>query len=590
MVIVNDVFITSMLLIIMFIFLIKETYPPEVTVFITLAIFLITGIVTTEEALIGFANPAVHTVALLFIIGSAAYNSGVLTFISNKMLAKSAKTSTILLKMMLPVAIISAFMNNTPIVTILTPTIRNWALKQNWAPSKMLIPLSYAAILGGTITLIGTSTNLVIDGLLKQKGLSGFSMYDFVYFGIPITIIGLLYITFIGQKILPNYNVATPLEQLSKQYIFECIIPADSVISGKSIKEAKLRELKNLFLIQINRSSESISAPPNSQILHRGDRLVFSGNPKCMLMLVKAKGLRLTTDVDLNITDYFKNNTFVEVVTSHTSPLLDKKIKESHFRSKYQAAIVAVQRKNKKITSCIGNIVLKPGDKLLLLTGKDFIKTWSNSEDFYLISSVELNQHYKPIQSKLIIIVLLGVILSASFQLLSILHAALLGVITLFLTKAITVSEAKKAINWNVLILMGSSIGIGSAFEKTGLATMIGDFFTQTYAILGLFGIAIAFYFTTTLLTEIINNIAAATLMFPVGFSLALELGVDPLFFAMITAISASCSFITPIGYQTNLIVYGPGGYRFTDYIKVGIPLSLICMIITVTLAYFIWG
>ncbi|OIJ10622.1 hypothetical protein BKP37_17765 [Anaerobacillus alkalilacustris] len=574
----------------MFVLLIKEWYTPEVTVFITLAALMVTGILSIEEGLIGFSNPGVHTVALLFIIGSAAYNSGVLTIISNKFLSKCTKNSTTLIRMMVPVSIISAFMNNTPIVTMLTPTIRSWAKKQYIAPSKFLIPLSYAAILGGTITLIGTSTNLVIDGLLKQKGLSGFSMFDFIYFGIPITIAGIFYISFFGHYLLPNRTITDPVDQLNKQYIFECIVPAQSLLIGKTLQKAKLRELHYLFLIQIHRHNKKISPPSTFEVIQTGDKLIFSGNASSMLSLTKTKGLKLLSDVGRNVTDQLKDSLLIEVIVSDSSPLIDKKIKESHFRSKYNAAIVAVQRKQKKITSSIGNFIVRPGDTLLLLTGEDFIKTWSTSEDFYLISPVDYQKPNYPNKIYIINSVLIGVILFASFQLLSILHAALIGVIILFLTKSVSVSDAKKAINWNVLVLMSSSIGIGAAFEKAGLASTIATFFSQTHTIVGLFGIAILYYVTTTILTEIINNIAAATLMFPIGFSLATELGADPLLFAMITAISASCSFITPIGYQTNLIVYGPGGYRFTDYVKVGIPLSLLCMIITVTIAVLYWG
>ncbi|OIJ18608.1 hypothetical protein BKP45_19115 [Anaerobacillus alkalidiazotrophicus] len=586
----SEPLLTSILLLIMFVLLIKEWSPPEVTVFITLAALMVTGILSIEEGLIGFSNPGVHTVALLFIIGSAAYNSGVLSFISHILLSNNKKNSTTLIKMMIPVSIISAFMNNTPIVTMLTPTIRSWAKKQCIAPSKLLIPLSYAAILGGTITLIGTSTNLVIDGLLKQKGLSGFSMFDFIFFGIPITIAGIIYISFIGHHLLPNRIISEPIDQLNKQYIFECLVPAHSLLIGKTIQKAKLRELNDLFLVQIQRNHKKISPPSNCEVLQTGDRLIFSGNASSMLATTKTKGLKLLSDVDRNVTDQLKDSILIEVIVSDSSPLIDKKIKESYFRSKYNAAIVAVQRKNKKITSSIGNIIVKPGDTLLLITGKDFVKTWSKSEDFYLISPIHYQEPYQPLKIKIITSVLIGVILLASLQILSILHAALIGVMILFVTKSVSVSDAQKALNWNVLILMSSSIGIGAAFEKAGLASIIATFFSQTHAIVGLFGIAILYYLTTTILTEIINNIAAATLMFPIGFSLALDLGADPLVFAMITAISASCSFITPIGYQTNLIVYGPGGYRFTDYVKVGLPLSLLCMLITVTIAILSWG
>ncbi|MGM0876138.1 MAG: SLC13 family permease [Bacillota bacterium] len=586
-----EAIIVSIALITMFFTLIKEYFPPDLTVFMTLAAITLFGILTPEEAVKGFSNSSVHTVALLFIIGSAAYNSGILHHFVTKLLNSSKNLNWVLTKLMTPIFFLSAFINNTPIVVMLTPTIRNWAIKQKLSPSKLLIPLSYAAILGGTITLIGTSTNLVVHGLLQQKGLEGFTMFEFMYIGIPLSIIGLLYMILYGQYQLPDRkDMINSFQESSKKYIFEFIVPTDSILVGKSITEAKLRNLHDLFLIQILRGNQIISPAPNYEIIQPKDRLIFSGNAKSMIALENIKGLKLWAEEDELPTKYHKGNmTFIEVVISHSSPLVEKKIKDSNFRAKYNAAIVAISRNNKQIMSGIGNTKLKPGDALLLITGKDFQNRWSNSKDFYLVSNLSL-EAISPHQIKVVFTVLIGIISLISFGILPIFKAALLGVLTLIVTKSIQPSELRKAIDWSVLILMASSIGIGTAVEKTGLAEIVASLITSLGVTFGLFGIAFLIYFITSILTEMINNLASAAFMFPIGFSVSETVGYDPKLLAIIIAVSASCSFITPIGYQTNLIVYGPGGYRFSDYIKVGLPLSILCMITTVWIASALWG
>ncbi|OAS84635.1 SLC13 family permease [Metabacillus litoralis] len=583
-----DAIILCIILSSMFIVLIKEWLSPEFTVFLAISALMLTGILTPTEALNGFSNPGVHTVALLFILGAAVSKSGILHELVNKILSPKKSISQILLRLMVPVSALSAFMNNTPIVTMLIPTLQNWASSNHIKPSKLLIPLSYAAILGGTITLIGTSTNLIVQGLLLEKGLEGFHLFDFTYFGIPLTFAGILYIVFIGHYLLPSRtaNIET-FQDEQDNYIYEFVIEKNSSLIGKTIMEAMLRDLNQLFLIEIIRNESIIVPAPNDEILESGDILVFSGNPEGLMKISHVLGLKHNIENQRNL---LNNHTILyEVGISDHSPLLYKKIKESHFRSKYNAAIVAVKRKSKQITSGIGNVVLKPGDTLLLLAKNDFVKSWTDSEDFYFISSINTTNKQTRIGKIVIIGILLGIIFASIFQLLPIFTLALIATVILLLTKIVTVSDAIKAINWNVIILMGSAIGVGKAIEKTGLAHSVAAFLIELQSSLGIIGILICFYFVTLILTEILNNLATAALMFPIGFSISLQLDLDPMMFAMITAIAASCSFLTPIGYQTNLLVYGPGGYKFTDYLKVGLPLSFICMSVTIFIAYLKW-
>ncbi|TLS37777.1 SLC13 family permease [Pseudalkalibacillus caeni] len=573
----------------MFTFLIKEWLLPEVTMFLTLAAITVFGILTPEEALAGFSNPGVHTVGLLFIIGSAVQQTNIFHRIFDKILGTGESYKHTITRLMGSVMFFSAFMNNTPIVVILISVIKKWAVSRSLSPSKFLIPLSYAAILGGSITLIGTSTNLIVHGLLLDKGLPGFKLLDFVVFGLPLSVAGLIYMLIYGHHRLPNRKMLSDsLKEQEKDYLFEFTVPKSSTLVGKSVSTGGLRHLQDLFLIQIIRNKQTISPASNMDIMKENDKLIFSGNIDSAISIAKKFGLVLEIGSYENLSLYQRDNiNLVEAVISGSSSLQDKKVKESNFRRRFNAAIVAIRRNNKNIVSGIGNLRLKPGDTLLLLTGKGFMQG-DYSEDFYVVNSITLKQDLPPFKSRIAIYVLVGFILTASFEIFPVSLSAMIGAGIILATNTIKISEAYKALKWNVLILMAISIGIGAAVEKTGLALLISHILVNFNT--GILLIAFLFYAITSGLTEIMNNIAAAALMFPVGYSIALQLGYDPKMFAMITAIAASCSFITPIGYQTNLLVYGPGGYRFSDYIKVGTPLSFITMVITVITAILIWS
>ncbi|PWW31931.1 di/tricarboxylate transporter [Cytobacillus oceanisediminis] len=584
-----DAMILGFILVMMFFVLIKEWLLPEFTVFLSLSALIFTGILTPAEALDGFSNPGVHTVAFLFIFGAAVGKSGILNELVKRILSQGKKLPHILLRLMLPISALSAFINNTPIVTMLIPTLQTWAVSNHIKPSKLLIPLSYAAILGGTITLIGTSTNLIVQGLLLERGLEGFHLFDFAFFGIPLALAGILYFAVAGHYLLPSrpHNIKQ-FQDEQHLYIYKFAVEKNSPLAGKTIKEAMLRNLNQLFLIEIIRNGRAIIPAPNDEIIQSNDILVFSGNPKGLSKISNILGLAQYTEEHKG--NHFNNiTTLFEVGISGNSPLVNKKIKESHFRSKYNAAIVAVKRKSKQITNGIGNIVIKPGDTLLLLAKKDFEKSWTDTEDFYFIFSIDHTKDQPRYGKIIIILILFGLIISSFFQLLPVFNLTLIATVILLMTKVLTVSAAIKAINWNVIILMSCAIGIGKAVEKTGLAQMAGEFLINIHANIGIMGTLILFYLLTVILTEVLNNLATAALMFPIGFSISQQLNLDPMMFAMITAIAASCSFLTPIGYQTNLLVYGPGGYKFTDYLKVGLPLSLISMVLTLSLTYLKW-
>ncbi|MGJ9384436.1 SLC13 family permease [Salipaludibacillus sp. CF4.18] len=575
----------------MLVCLVKEIARPDFVVFCALAVLLLSGVLSPTDALRGFSNEGMLTVALLFIVAGAVKQSGVLNSLVTKSLGSGKNQRTSLIQMMVPMSALSAFLNNTPIVVMFTPVVRKWCKERNISPSKFLIPLSYATIFGGTLTLIGTSTNLVIHGFMLEHGMEGFSMFQLAIVSLPAGLIGILYMSTIGYKLLPDRKTSEEsFDESSREYLSEASVETDSPLSGKTIEEAGLKNLEGLYLIEVIRNGDRIVPVPSFMKLKANDRLIFTGLLSTIVELQNIKGLRVETGTSLKLENLQNGSAkLVEAVVSHQSSLIQQTAIESKFRSNYDAGIVAVHRNDERINNKVGEIKLKAGDTLLLLANKDFSNRWSNSGDFYLVSPIEDPEIVNPKKSIITVITLLLMISLAAFSILPMLNAAVLAVTILFLTKTVTFEGARKYIQFDVLLLIACAIGIGIALEETGAATLLANHFVQITEGAGVLGAIIAVYFLTTVFTEIITNNAAAVLMFPISLAIADQLAVDPMAFFVAIAIAASASFSTPIGYQTNLIVYGPGGYRFSDYLKVGIPLNIIYLIVTVVIINFVW-
>lgn len=587
-----DIALVLIIVFSMLICLIKEVSRPDFIVFLALSVLILSGVLSPSDALRGFSNEGMLTVALLFIVAGAVQQSGLLNQLMNKALGSGLKPQRSVLRMMIPISSLSAFLNNTPIVVMFTPIVKKWCKEHLISPSKFLMPLSFAAIFGGTITLIGTSTNLLVHGLMLEHGLSGFSMFTLAIVSVPAGIIGILFMTTLGYRLLPSRKTSEEsFDEDSKEYLGEVVIEANSPLVSKTITEAGFTDLPDLYLIEIIRNNGERIAPVSPyKKIRANDRLIFSGVISTIVELQNIRGLRVETGSNLKLEDLQNGNaSLVEAVVSHQSSLIHQSIKQSKFRTKFGAGVVAVHRNHERIKSKVGDIVFKPGDTLLLLANKDFLSRWSNSNDFYLTSPIAKPQVVSTNKSVISIITLVLMVLLASFNVLSMFKAAMLAVIILFLTRTITFEGIRKLIQFNVLLLISCSIGIGIAIDQTGTAALVANYFILLTKGIGIIGAVIAIYLLTTLFTEVITNNAAVVLMFPISLSIAKQLGVDPMAFFVTIAIAASASFATPIGYQTNLIVYGPGGYRFSDYLKVGIPLNILYFIVTITVVYFYW-
>ena len=469
---------------------------------------------------------------------------------------------------------------------MLIPAVRSWTEKHHLSSSKFLIPISFAAILGGMCTLIGTSTNLIIHGLMIDYGMSGISLFEISKIGVPIAIIGMLFVTFAGQYLLPDRKQPiVELGERTREFVIELKVTDDYANIGKTIEASGLRHLKGLFLFQIEREQKIIAPAEPDEIIRCGDRLFFTGIPQTILELQKTPGLALTKDSHFNLKQYDSSQikTF-ECVISPTSPLIGKTVRESNFRSQYDAVIIAIHRQGERIQKKVGDIVLRPGDTLLLLANKNFRQKWYHSKDFYLIASGDGVPSKPRWQGYFTVGVLFSIIALTVLNVFPLLTATAMGVVLLLLSKSVKPGEAHNMVDWRVLLIIAISLGIAQAVQKSGLAGIMADEIVQIGGYFGTFGVIAGVYVLTSLYTTIITNNAAAALVFPIAVSAAQMSHADTHAFAITVMIAAAASFATPISYQTNLMVYGPGGYKFKDFLKIGVPLQFLVGIVALFL------
>ncbi len=582
---------TSLILIALTTILVLEMIEVDIAIFSALILLVIGGVIDVKEAFSGFSNHGMLTVAFLFVVAGALQKTAAIDQIGHAVLGKGNNITRTLLRFLPGVASISAFFNNTPIVAIFIPTIIGWAKKRNISPSKLLIPLSYAAIMGGLCTLIGTSTNLVVHGLMLENGMDGFSFFEISKVGVPMAVIGILLISFFGHRLLPDRKeLIAELGDKTREFVAEMKVGNNFEKQGYSIEDAGLRHLKGLFLFQIERDKKLLtSVSPDEKIL-LNDRLFFVGLPETIMDLRKIKGLTLLKDIAFDPSNYDSEevSTF-EVVISSNSPLVGKCVRESKFRTYYDAVIIAIHRSGDRIKEKIGNIVLKPGDTLMILANRDFIDLWYNKKDFFLVSRSAYVESKPKIYSYLSLVVLILMILMMALQVVPVLLAVSAASIILILSGTISPYSARNSIDWKVILVIASAFGIAKGMLNSGVASFLADKLILLSDSLGPIGIIAVIYFTTSFYTEIITNNAAAALIVPVAISVSGITGTDPVPLMIAVAIAASASFATPIGYQTNLMVYGPGGYKFRDFLKIGIPMNLIMGVIAVLLIYFIY-
>ena len=553
------------------------------------AVLLVTGILDEKTALAGFSNEGMITVAVLYIVVTGLEQTGGLTWVSQRVLGLPKSENAALIRMMFPVMGLSAFLNNTPVVAMFIAVVNDWAKKLKISPSKLMIPLSYAAIFGGVCTLIGTSTNLVVNGLLiEATDHPGLKLFDLATIGVPCAIASTIFLLLTHRWLLPNRQPVLSTTDDLRQYTLEMIVDSQSPLKGKTIEQVGLRHLPELYLVEIIREQFIIPAPSPQETLKSGDRLIFVGAIDSVVDLYRFRGLQPATDRAFDLEIPRSQRCLIETVVSAACPLVGQTIREGKFRHRYHGVVLAVGRNDERLQGKIGDIRLQVGDTLLIEADPKFIDRQRISKELYVIEGMPNIEPLRHEKAPLALIILLVMVLLAAIGGMSMLKAAVLAAIAMIVTQCCSPNKALRNIEWSVLLVIGAALAIGKALESTGAASAIATTF------IGYAGnnpwIALAvIYGITTLLTEVITNNAAAALIFPISLAVAQNLEVSYLPFVIAIMIAASASFATPIGYQTNMMVYGPGGYKFTDFMRVGIPLNILFGIITVSLAPLIF-
>jgi len=553
------------------------------------AVLVLCNVLTVEQALHGFTNEGVATVAVLYVVAHGLSATGAVYWLSQGILGSPRSVRAAQLRLMVPVALSSSVLNNTPVVAMMLPAVSDWARRYKIPVSQLMMPLSFAAIVGGLCTLIGTSTNLVVNGMLEQMHLAQhLALFDLAWIGVPCVIVVIAFMVLAGPRLLPNRSGVASQFADARQYTVEMLVEPDSPLADKSIEDAGLRHLPGLYLAEIVRGGQLIPVVSPRERLYAGDRLIFVGNVDAVVDLKRIRGLVSAEDQVFKLGEAGIERHLVEVVISNENPLLGKTVRTADFRRYYEAVILAVSRDGKRIKQRIGDIEIEAGDTMLLETGSGFVAKQRFSRDFLVVSPVAEFQPVHHRRQWVSLAILLAMVGCVAIGLLSMIKAAILAAVSLILTGCISVRGARRSISWQVLVVIAASLALGKALEQTGIAGTLAQALVAASSDSSYATMAVIFAVTAGF-TAVISNVAAAVMMFPIAMAAAADLGVNPIPFAVTIMVAASASFATPIGYQTNLMVFGPGEYQFSDFIRMGVPLTALVGVLTVVLVPLVW-
>lgn len=570
----------------------KDLIRPVIAFFIIALVLLITDTIDTKDFMAGFANEQILVVLILIMLSDVIQRTAVVDLAFQNVFKPSLSYRRFLALLGILVTPVSAFVNNTPLVAILMPYVYDWSKKKGIAPSKVLIPLSYLTILGGTITLVGTSTNLVVNGFVTDAGYESLGMFDFTLVGASVAVVGILYIVFIGPSLLPDRKDAiSDFREKSREYVTETFLTPKSALIGKTVEEAGLRKLKGLFLVEIIRGEEKIAPVSPVQSLEANDKLIFAGETSTILDLIKTNnGIELPNSAKLSNSESMEVK---EVVISSNSDLIGKIVKDTNFRGKYDSAIIAINRNGERITGKLGEVQLQSGDLLLLITGDDFENRASEEQDFYIISSVDKIHKMALYKTYTVLLGTVAAFVTSALGYLSLFESLLILMSLIAAMQIVRFNDIKRSFDVDMYLILVLALSFGKAIVNTGLDKEISGAMLEIVKPVGSNIAALAFvYLATNILAMMVTNKAAVAIMFPVALSTAKTLGIEPTPFFLAIAFAGCAEFMTPYGYQTNLMVYGPGGYKFRDYMKIGWGLSLTFFVVAVSLLgwmYDLW-
>lgn len=578
-----DAWFTLIVVVLMLVVLARDLLPPAGVVLGATMVLLVCGVIDEDQAFAGFSNSAPLTVAALYVLARAIEKTGLLGPLVGTLLGNTEKIGRLATgRLLVPVAGASAFLNNTPLVGALIPEVTAWANARGISPSRLLLPLSYAAILGGTITVIGTSTNLVVSGLLQERGQDALGIFELTKIGGISAVIGLAVVIMFSSRLIPERRSADEmLTDEIREFSVQMSVDKAGKLDGMTVEDAGLRRLQGVYLAEIHRGERVITPVGPDRTLRGEDKLVFVGRSDLIVDLQRTPGLSSVESGQLVQIDS-PQHTFFETVIGPNSSLVGQTLKEVGFRNRYQAVVVAIHRAGERINAKLGEEELRSGDTLLLLADRDFRNRFREGRDFLLISRIGGTSPAASDKAPIVGLIGATMIILAALEILPILQGSVLAAGALIATRVLTFGEARNSIDLDVVILIAAAFGVGAAIESSGLGLEAANSLVDLLGGLGDFGVILGIVLATTILTELITNNAAAVVIFPIAFAVAAASGLDPRIVAIAVAVTASSSFMTPMGYQTNTMVYGPGGYRFSDYLRLGVPLN-IAIVATIT-------
>jgi len=584
------------------------------------------GVITPSQALAGFANPAVITVGALLVVAAGLRATGVLDWVGHQLLGTAKTAESALGRLSLMLVGLSAFIINTAVVAMFVPVVLEWCRRRGVSPSRLLIPVSYLAILGGTCTLIGTSTNIIVNGLLKEEQaleqqrleegnqrysadftaeLRPMTLFEIGRVGLPAAVVGALYLLLLGRRILPDRReLVDQLDEQRREYLVEMLVRPDCRMVGQTVEQAGLRQLRGLYLLEIDRDDELLTPVTPNDVIHAGDRLVFTGVVTTIVDLEKIPGLVPAADMTYELHPTRRQQRRLsEAVISPSSPLIGTTVRRANFRRRYSAAVVAVHRNGARLRGKIGDIELEAGDTLLLQTKAGFAQEFRHSPDFYLVADVEGSEPRRKHRAWLAVLAMAGLIVwlaatswfgksadLAGFGSPAIAALTIAGLMVV--GRCLPMAEARAAVDLHVLVTVAAALGIGQALSVSGAAEQVAYVLVKAVGTVSRenpYVLLAVLYLLTVLFTETISNNAVAVMLFPLGVAMAAAAGCSPRPFVMAIAVAASLTFLTPIGYQANLMVMGPGGYRPRDYLRVGWPLAVLVLATSMLLIPVIW-
>ncbi len=585
-----EAWLTLLVVVIIIGLMVREIVAPVIAMLGAAIVLLLAGVVDTPEAFSGFSDPAPLTIAALYVLAGAASKAGLMQPLVAAALQTGESARQGLARLLPAVATASSVLNNTPIVAVLVPEIETWATRHGRAVSRYLMPLSFASILGGIVTLIGTSTNLVVSGLLAKATGEDLGFFEITKVGLPIAVVGIALLVLLSPRLLQERRSARDnLTESAREFVVDMEVRTGGPLDGVTVDAAGLRQLAGVFLVQVMRDDEP-TAPVGPEFrLHGGDELRFAGKADDVVDLHSIPGLESRERDQFHGFDLARSS-FFEAVVGASSPLVGRTLKESRFRSNYQAAVVAVHRAGHRIDAKLGEVPLRVGDTLVLLSDRGFRDRWRDRREFLLVSPMAgtpATGHHLRLPVALII---LTVVVLAATGALPIIKASLLGVLIVLGFGILTPGEARRAIDLDVVLLIAAGFGVAEALTKSGLAGQIASGLVSWFGPMGDIGVLLAIVVATIVLTEAVSNTAAAVLLFPIATEAVAATDLELTAVAVAIAVAASASFLTPIGYQTNVMVYGPGGYRYTDYTRLGLPLTAVMVVGILVGVHLWWG